>query len=295
MRMEHPLISTRAIAIAAAAVGLLAVSCGGPAHPPKSVSRFPADLANRELQPAGIFEDGWVSPTASLDLDQPGGKQLLAVRGMVPKVGRDDYRTSLDVRVDREVVATQTLGLGDFALVARVPEKPGKHRIDLVFSTPQVLPAADGRVIGAHLSFVGFERAGAGRPAGLDILGAGAGMQLGSGWDVLESFQTDTFRWVNNDAQLLIAAQQPGTRRLKLTLASGPGLEGRDFLLQARDASGRQVDAVAVRGRQTVELFLPVEAGQQNDFRLHVDGGGKPTPGKDTRVLNFRVFEIDAD
>jgi hypothetical protein len=40
-----------------------------------------------------------------------------------------------------------------------------------------------------------------------------------------------------------------------------------------------------------VKLFVPVEAGKTNEFRLHVDGGGKKAPN-DPRVLNFRVFEV---
>ncbi len=295
MRMERPLMTRWEAVIAAAMIGLLGVSCGRSAHPPASISRFPADLANGELKPTGIFADGWVSPTASLVLYQPNGKQLLAVRGMVPKIDREDYQTRVEVRIDRQAVATRTLGIGDFALEARVPAEPGKHRIDLVFAKPQILPSGDGRAIGARLSFVGFEPAGAGRAPGEDIIGLGAGIQLGSGWDVLETVKDETFRWVNNDAQILVTATQPGMRRLKVAIAPGPGLEGRDFVLQARDASGRQVDAVEVRGRQTVELFLPVETGQPNDFRLHVDHGGKATPGKDTRILNFRVFQIDAN
>jgi len=293
--MEHRWVNSREAAIAVALIGLLAASCGRSPYPPSSISRFPADLANRELKPAGVFEDGWISPTASVDLFEPTGKQLLAIRGMVPKIGGGDYQTSVEIRVDGQVVATRTLGIGDFALKARVPAQSGKHRIDLVFDKPQQLPGGDGRAIGARLSFVGFEPAGEARAAATDIVEPGAGIQLGSGWGVFESYQGETFRWVENDAQILVAVTHTGMRRLDVTLASGPGLEGRDFVLQVRDPSGRQVAAVGVRGRQTVEVILPVDAVQHNDFRLHVDGGGKPTPGKDARILNFRVFRIDAD
>jgi hypothetical protein len=274
-------------------IGLLGASCERPPQPPTSISRFPADLANRELKPAGIFEDGWISPIASLNLYQPEGKPLLIVRGMVPKIDREDYRTSVEVRVDRHVVARQSLGLGEFTLEAQVPAMPGKHRIELTFDNPQILPAGDGRAIGSRLSFAGFEPA-ARRAVGTDIVAPGTGIRLGSCWQVLETFHNETFRWVTNDARILIAAPRAGTQRLEIALASGPGLEGKSFVLQARDPSGRQVAAVEVRGRQTAELLLPVEAGE-NDFRLHVDGGGHATPGKDPRILNFRVFRIEAD
>jgi hypothetical protein len=64
-------------------------------------------------------------------------------------------------------------------------------------------------------------------------------------------------------------------------------------VLKVLDATGRQMDAVRVQRRQTVELLLPVEAGKPNEFRLHVDGGGKPAPN-DPRILNFRVFRIES-
>lgn len=293
MRAGHALVNRREAAIVIALTGLLSASCGRPPQPPTSISRFPADLANRELRPAGVFEDGWISPIASLNLYKPEGRQFLIVRGMVPKIDREDYRTSVEVRVDQHVVARQSLGLGEFTLEARVPAMPGKHRIELSFDNPQILPAGDGRAIGARLSFAGFEEE-ARRAVGTDIVAPDAGIRIGSGWQVLETFHNETFRWVTNDAQILIAAPRAGTQRLKIALASGPGLQGKSFLLQARDPSGRQVAAVQVRGRQTVELFLPVQAGE-NDFRLHVDGGGHATPGKDPRILNFRVFRIDTN
>ncbi len=296
MRTPNPFLSRREAAVMAALLGLLVASCGRSprGEPPASISRFPADLANRKLESSGIFEDGWSAPAASLNLYQPDGRQLFVVRGMVPKIDRGDFRTDFEVRVDQEVVARQSLGIGEFTLEARVPEKPGKRRIELVFSASQQLPGGDGRVIGVRLGFAGFEPVPGRRAAGAEIVERGAGVRLGSGWQVLETFQNETFRWVANDAQILVTAPQRGIRRVAMTLQSGPGLEGRAFVLQVLDAFGRQVDAVEVRQRETVDLFLPVEAGQENGFRLHVDGGGKPTPGKDTRILNFRVFQIDA-
>jgi hypothetical protein len=294
MRVGHLFSNRPGGALAVASIALLLAACGRSSQeePPAGISRFPADLANRELKLGGVFADGWTSPVASLNLHQPDGKQLLVIRGLVPKIGAADYRTGFEVRLDQKVIARRSLGVGEFTLEAQVPAEPGKHRIDLVFSNPQVLPAGDGRAIGARLSFAGFEPAD--RPVtGADIVGRGAGVQLGSGWQSLETFHNETFRWVTNDAQLVVTAPQGGTRRLAITLASGPGLNGQDFVLQAQDSTGRQVDAVEVHGRQTVELFLPVEAGE-NNFRLHVDGGGHAAPGKDPRILNFQVIQIDA-
>lgn len=298
MRTENRFMNWRNAAVPALSLALLLASCGGrsPRAEPRSiVSRFPADLADRKLEPLGVYEDGWTAPTASLNLYQPEGRQGFVVRGIVPKIDREDFRTDFEVRLDQEVVARRSLGIGEFTVYARVPTKAGMRRIQLVFGASQQLPAGDGRAIGARLSFVGFESVPARRPAGAEIVAPGAGVRLGSGWHMLETFQAETFRWVANDAQLLISAPRRGTLRLSIAIAAGPGVEGRPFVLRVLDASGRQVDAVEVRQRETVDLFLPVETGQDNDFRLHVDGGGKPTPNNDPRILNFRVFQIDTN
>lgn len=291
MRTRSPFLSRRKAAVLAV-LGLLAASCGRSprGEPPTSVSRFPADLANSQLVLSGIFEDGWSAPASALYLYQPDGKQGLLVRGMVPRIDRDDFRTDFEVRMDQEVVARRSLGLGEFTLETRVPEKPGKHRIELVFGASQQLPAGDGRAIGARLSFVGFEPAKAADQCPPADIVRGFGLQLGAGWGVLETFRNETFRWVENDAQILVTPFKTGDETVSLLVESGPGMGG-PFLLKVLDGNGRQVNAAKIAGRKSVELSLPVEAGKPNEFRLHVDGGGKRTP-KDPRILNFRVFQI---
>jgi hypothetical protein len=40
--------------------------------------------------------------------------------------------------------------------------------------------------------------------------------------------------------------------------------------------------------RGTVKPLVPVESGKPKEFRLHVDGGGKPATN-DPPTLNFRI------
>jgi len=91
MRTENLSLSRREAAVMAALLGLLAASCERfpTGQRPASVSRFP-DLANRQLPPSGIYEEGWSAPNASLNLYQPDGKQFFVVRGLVPKINRED-------------------------------------------------------------------------------------------------------------------------------------------------------------------------------------------------------------
>ena len=277
---------------ALACVAVLMSACGGSSTGlPSRLTRFPEDLKNEQINASGIYEDAWVAESAAVDLEQPAGRQALAVRGAVPQIGGGGFRTEIDVRVDDRSVARRSVGPGEFDIAAPVEGQPGKRRIEIAFSKTQELPGADRRAVGARLQFLGFEPAKAAERRGPVDIVASPAVQLGDGWDVLETFRDETFRWVDNDAQLVVNPFKAEDAHLLVTVEPGPSV-GRSMVLKVLDASGQQVDAVRVQRRQTVELLLPVETGRPNEFRLHVDGGGKPAPN-DPRILNFRVFRIE--
>jgi hypothetical protein len=197
----------------------------------------------------------------------------------------------LELRVDDEVVAHWNIGLGDFSLSAPVANGSGERRVTLAFAHVQQLPNGDGRMVGARLSFIGFEPGRAASQDPKDIV-RGTHMELGAGWGVLETFHGETFRWVENDAQITLTARQPGGLVLSMIAEPGPGVNSRPFLLKVIDAGGREVSTATVKERGEVKLTLPPLENAQT-FRLHIDGGGQRVP-HDPRVLNFRVFEITA-
>ena len=283
-----------ALVLLPAAVSLLVWSCGGGSggRLPSGLQRFPDDLGNQGLDVSGIYPDGWAAQAADATLEQPRWKQAVAVRGTVPKIVDAAFRTDIEVRVDDRPVVRQSVGVGDFRISAPVQGGTGKRRVQVIFSASQQLPAGDDRAVGARLQFLGFEPAkSAERQAPMDIV-RGSGLQLGTGWGVLETFRNETFRWVENDAQILITVPKPGEVTVVLLVEPGPGVGGA-FLLKVLDVSGRQVNAVKVARLKPVELPLPIEPGKPNNFRLHVDGGGRRTP-RDPRILNFRVLQIEA-
>jgi hypothetical protein len=114
---------------------------------------------------------------------------------------------------------------------------------------------------------------------------------IGGGWHQLESQMQETFRWVENDAELIIP-QSTGTRQtLSLEVEPGPGVGLQPFTLQVLDGEGHTVTTAEVKGREVVNVTLPVTQGQSAVFRLHVEGGGLPAPN-DPRILNFRIFRF---
>jgi hypothetical protein len=265
------------------------ISCSQSAgDPPSRLERFPGDLSNSRLEASGIYADGWVAENAAANLQQPSGDQVLSIRGTIPKISDSSFRTEVRLLINNSEIGRRSFGVGDFQLSSHVNTKLGPQRVAVTFSNAQELPAGDGRQVGAQLRFLGFEiPKAAANGSAPDIL-ADSRLELGSGWGPLETYRDEHFRWVDNNSQFFVTADKSGDIELSLAVEAGPGVGGK-CLLKALDASGRQVAAVPIKGRQTVTLFLRVEGGNPNEFKLHVDGGGKRI-ASDPRILNFRVF-----
>jgi hypothetical protein len=116
-------------------------------------------------------------------------------------------------------------------------------------------------------------------------------LALGANWGAYETYKGVSFRWVDNDAEIVL---QGGSGEVPLAIAcsGGPSLGQETFPLRVLDRDRRQVDHVMCMGRDHPgSLLLPV-AGGETRYVLHVDGGGRPVPGE-KRILNFQVFSLD--
>jgi hypothetical protein len=285
---------TNARSNTAIAILLLAGYCGAcsSGRLPSELKSFPADLANQQLGASGIYDDGWTAPAASVNLQQPSGSQVLSARGIIAQIGDPGFSTEVALMVDGKEVGRRTFGIGEFQLSAPVQRQPGKRLVTLNFSSSRELPGGDGRTVGGQLKFLGFEPARSAVDAAAPDIVTGGDIRLANGWGPLEIFANERFRWVDNDAQIVVTPPANGDVGMIFTIEAGPGVGGK-CLVKVLDASGRQVGAGAVEGRGTVKVFAPMEGGRPNEFKLHVDGGGKPAPN-DARVLNFRVFRIES-
>ena len=119
----------------------------------------------------------------------------------------------------------------------------------------------------------------------------GDGLELRNNWYPLETYEGLTFRWVANDAEVVVDDPPSGGGCIVLDMAAGFALLGQPCQLTLRDESGRALADACVSGRREVRLRLPVGARPGAVFRLHVANGGRPLgPGQPT--LNFRVFSV---
>ena len=129
-------------------------------------------------------------------------------------------------------------------------------------------------------------------PPPADIAGNDPRVRLGRNWYTLDHFHGETFRWFDNDAEIVVSRLPSGPLILELEVASGPGVgSGHPCRLSVLDRSGQALARATVGARATIRLPVTIATQPEETFRLHVEGGGQPTPG-DRRILNCRVFSL---
>jgi hypothetical protein len=127
-----------------------------------------------------------------------------------------------------------------------------------------------------------------------DIVPATHDIALGEGWYPPEQYRGLTFRWVENDAVVHVAALKPLSHALRVVVEPGPGVGLKPFELSARRDDGTEIGKALVASKQVVKFALPPESPRVFSIALHAANGGKASPN-DPRVLNFRVFEASVE
>lgn len=167
-------------------------------QPPQRLTSFPQDLAHRDLEFSGIFEEGWVSQQAYFRLARPATPAELVIRGMVP--GFDaEFSPELVVRLDGHEVSRRRLCPGEFDVSLVVPGGADRSRIDLSFSDVRPLGAKDSRTAACLLKEIGFATA---TPAATASAATAAKSRL----ETLVGLTHD--RWVNRDGFSLLLSPQ---------------------------------------------------------------------------------------
>jgi hypothetical protein len=132
--------------------------------PPSRLEQFPQDLRLPLVQAAGVYDDGWVGPAASFQLDEPLDAWCLEVSGMVPQIGdASGFKTEAVILLDGKEIDRRNLGVGQFDIrLPLTPQAAGEstRRIELKFSAVQTLPAPDDRNVAARLTAVRFATVG---------------------------------------------------------------------------------------------------------------------------------------
>lgn len=116
-------------------------------------------------------------------------------------------------------------------------------------------------------------------------------LALGANWYPYEMYAGQSFRWVDNDAQIKLTAAQRRPWIMEAEVEPGPSLGGAPLQIGVRDASGKTIaQSSPTRGRAYVEFHLPAEhAGMV--LTLFVQSRNAKAPNE-RRTLNFRVFGL---
>jgi hypothetical protein len=125
-------------------------------RPPVSLKNFPADLADKNLEYSGIYEDGWISERSFFVLSAQQVSKFLVVKGIVPQIKDPNFSSALSVSLNGKLIAQPKVGLGNFEVKVPVSALQSRQRVDLVFTNYQQLPGADGRITGGKIDFIGF-------------------------------------------------------------------------------------------------------------------------------------------
>ncbi|HET9393752.1 MAG TPA: hypothetical protein VFO29_09590 [Candidatus Rubrimentiphilum sp.] len=116
-------------------------------------------------------------------------------------------------------------------------------------------------------------------------------LAVGKNWYPYETFNGQSFRWVDNDAQVTLTAAQPRPFVLEAEVEPGPSLGGAPLAIAVRNASGKTiVQSAPVKGRNYVSLRIPAQP-KGTVLALAVNSKNVKV-ANDKRTLNFRVFGL---
>lgn len=122
---------------------------------------------------------------------------------------------------------------------------------------------------------------------GDDIFGPGVEF-WGKGWHRLEHAGSERFRWVSQDAELVVLTTDK-ERSLALLVEPGPGVGYRPFHLLITLSNGEVVARAPVNGLTYVKVPVPAWRGRVTALFMTTQEGGFTVAGE-PRILNFRVF-----
>jgi hypothetical protein len=126
-----------------------------------------------------------------------------------------------------------------------------------------------------------------------DIAGPDSGISFGTGWHGVERYSPrHVFRWIGNDAEVMIRSPRAPATSLTFDLEPGPSAGAGPLRLKALADDGTVLADADVSAGTRVEIDVSPGGNAVRSFRIHVTGGGLPVP-HDPRILNLRAFRCE--
>lgn len=118
-------------------------------------------------------------------------------------------------------------------------------------------------------------------------------IKLGQGWETLETFAGERFRWAGGKTDLvLIGNDKDETVEVSIDLEPGPSLGQRSLVLKVIDSEGRKImETPKIKERSKVRFSVGCQKKHNTVVTLLVDSENLAIPN-DKRILNYRVFQV---
>jgi hypothetical protein len=257
----------------------------------------------------------WVKDVISLDVINPSGTNQSLLACVEPGPGLDYRPFYLYVYVNNEVFDSIFVSgmqasvlplprLGEFINTIKLVNKEhGKnllpweerylnYRVSLLGLTNQRFPIEALRLLNASRDIVPqatWSRLATTSETFRDTTDL---LCIWNGWGSMEQWGGARFRWVNNDAELLLFNPSEKSRFLNVELERGPSLPP-DGSTLVTYVNGVPTDSLALTAFRRVRIRLPDALQNENLIRFHVSPeAGQRASADDPRILNIRVFRI---
>jgi RNase P/RNase MRP subunit p29 len=296
--MKKPHI--RAVALAIAAIGAVATTaCGGGSSPSPS----PGPTASDITRPGDGVRLGsgwypiehyrnltfrWANRGAEITACPDVNNRTLALlleRG--PSLGRQVL--TLSIRGNRGDNATATVKPGQYVKISVNPNATAETFVLSPVNSRNAAVPKDKRIL--NFRALGIIMGSSAGDCKNEVISDGSPLQLGANWYPYETFNGESFRWVDNNAQIKLTAAQSKPFIIEAEVEPGPSLGGAPLQISLRDASGKTLSrASPVKGRAYIELRAPAE--RANTLLTLAVKSKNVRVAREKRTLNFRVFGL---
>jgi hypothetical protein len=123
-----------------------------------------------------------------------------------------------------------------------------------------------------------------------DIVAPDGGIRFGPGWYPVERYESDPFRWIAAEAEIIFQRPQGAEPRLLLDAEAGPSAGGDSLPVDVLDPEGSVLASATLKGRCQLRLHIPDHIFS-GTVRLRPQGGRLPV-ANDARFLCLRVFGL---
>jgi hypothetical protein len=131
------------------------------------------------------------------------------------------------------------------------------------------------------------------RPNRNGVIGGGLVAIWERGWNDLERFRGEAFRWMQREGTVILILPESGGSHVSILAEAGPSVGFRGARLEVRDDSGALLAGAELRGRTTLDVPIADLKGAAV-LHLSVSGSTAPSvvPG-DSRTLALRLIRCE--